>query len=801
MEQSFDYKNLFDIIAELRLKQVQIACIASVFLSCTSSLLATSAPQTLQLQEFSEDMDLVDSGLQQWFDEVKQYPDLGEMTPSQLQQFIKGQPEATALLLSLKKARKASGKERKAQIAAVSREVVRANDLGRLKDSPIYAELLNEVIQADELTPADSAKLEHSLAQTSKQSCSFQDHVIRRLDIRDRDRLSPAEVKDYLALISEFRSFEFREKALSNLLELADEKEHASLKKELAAAVSPFPQLVADQKWLFEQDLNTSKSIQKVLARFKEAVSKRKCDTAKKYLVSVVQNDKAANLFQEVEAATLKLEGCFRRKGHRERISFLTRMEPYLGKTYGFPGRELVLRRQALIYWSRDEFTKTRTILNGLLAEAKKTNNQEILSRTLYTMARVDENEGKLDLAQINYATFIESFPGSEHVDEAMTSLLTLHTSAGEFTKALSFAKRLIDQETTKSIDDRDSSLLSMSLFWAGKLNLQLGNRILAQEYWRRVASEYYSTFYGAMGHYMLEALLDKTLVLQPVRVPAFKKESLFKDFNRDDLVTLKKVDHLLEIGLKREAGCEINNFTAESGDNRRQLFQAMYLYASGEWLAAIRKYVRLPRSFRHTLPRGMERLLFPRAYADTVERFAKKLSVEPAYVYAIIRQESVFNPRARSPVGATGLMQLMPATARLEGRRLSSNYLGYTGISDLKKRSRQKSKLMEAETNLALGIHHVYSLYNKYQNPIFVLTSYNANPRATKRWKENIDSSDALAFVERIPYKETRSYVKLVMRNYFYYKRWYEKGRSDSPFMEFLAPKALELAKLKTLE
>ena len=71
-----------------------------------------------------------------------------------------------------------------------------------------------------------------------------------------------------------------------------------------------------------------------------------------------------------------------------------------------------------------------------------------------------------------------------------------------------------------------------------------------------------------------------------------------------------------------------------------------------------------------------MERLLFPRAYASTVKRYAKKLDVDPAYVFAIIRQESVFNPKARSPVGATGLMQLMPATARLEARSLRRDYV-----------------------------------------------------------------------------------------------------------------------------
>ncbi|MFY7928846.1 MAG: hypothetical protein ACOVS5_08230, partial [Oligoflexus sp.] len=78
------------------------------------------------------------------------------------------------------------------------------------------------------------------------------------------------------------------------------------------------------------------------------------------------------------------------------------------------------------------------------------------------------------------------------------------------------------------------------------------------------------------------------------------------------------------------------------------------------------------------------------------------------------------------------------------------------------------------------------------YKNPVFVLTSYNANPRATERWISNIDSDDMLVFIERIPYRETRSYVKLVMRNYFYYKRWYEGPDASLPLFQSLLPKAL---------
>ena len=103
-------------------------------------------------------------------------------------------------------------------------------------------------------------------------------------------------------------------------------------------------------------------------------------------------------------------------------------MEKHLDEQYGFQGREIVLRRKALIYWSRDKFEKTHEILNLLLSEAKKLNDNKILSRTIYTKARVDENEGKIDQAIASYERFVLNFGDSENVGEAMTSLVMLHT-------------------------------------------------------------------------------------------------------------------------------------------------------------------------------------------------------------------------------------------------------------------------------------------------------------------------------------------------------------------------------------
>ena len=136
--------------------------------------------------------------------------------------------------------------------------------------------------------------------------------------------------------------------------------------------------------------------------------------------------------------------------------------------------------------------------------------------------------------------------------------------------------------------------------------------------------------------------------------------------------------------------------------------------------------------------------------------------------------------------------MQLMPGTARVEARRLGRSYLPKRDRRRLLRSARSRKNLFDAETNLALGVHHVHRLLEKYGNPIFVLTSYNANPRATERWKQNLPSDDLLAFIERIPYRETKTYVKLVLRNYFYYKRWYTGPTNKMRHLDLIAENLL---------
>ncbi|RZA13633.1 MAG: hypothetical protein EOP10_29410, partial [Proteobacteria bacterium] len=425
----------------------------------------------------------------------------------------------------------------------------------------------------------------------------------------------------------------------------------------------------------------------------------------------------------------------------------------------------------------------------------------EVHADALFTYARIIENEGNFAEAEQKFKDFVQMYPKDAKVNEALSETIIIAAIQKETDEALNAALNLIQIENRKPSNDRDTATLPMALYWAGKTYYEKGEKKRAEFFWQRLSQEFYSTFYGALGQLALEKLNNKVYFLPPTQVPMFSRAEMLKDFPKPDRAILERAETLLVGGLKTEANCEINEIAASSGNDHRLLAKAIFQYASNDWLAAVKSYQNLSKSYRATLPKGMERILFPRSYANFVDHYAKKLGVDPHFANAIIRQESVFNPKAQSPVGARGLMQMMPATARMEARSAESPYVDADKRGLVAGALSDERNLSDPETNVMLGVHHVNRLLQKYKHPVFVLTSYNANPRATERWLANIDSSDLILFIERIPYKETRSYVKLVMRNYFYYKRWYEGPNSNMALMESLLPSRLVAESKKNAE
>ncbi len=161
-------------------------------------------------------------------------------------------------------------------------------------------------------------------------------------------------------------------------------------------------------------------------------------------------------------------------------------------------------------------------------------------------------------------------------------------------------------------------------------------------------------------------------------------------------------------------------------------------------------------------LTRSTLELLYPKGAIEVVRPQAGNL--DPYLILSLIRQESAFNPRAKSPTGALGLMQIQPSTGRFLDRRVS------------------KKKLAEPETNVRLGVKYFHMLLKRYNQDVeLALAAYNAGPERISEWQRRYPVADRLLFLDLLPIRETREYVSSIARNYYWYSRLYaEETRAN---------------------
>jgi soluble lytic murein transglycosylase len=165
----------------------------------------------------------------------------------------------------------------------------------------------------------------------------------------------------------------------------------------------------------------------------------------------------------------------------------------------------------------------------------------------------------------------------------------------------------------------------------------------------------------------------------------------------------------------------------------------------------------------------------FPLAYHDRVLEQARDKDLDPAWMYAIVRQESAFIADARSPAGALGLMQIMPGTGRKIGR-------------SLERPLKNREQLLDADISLEFGSTYLRNLLDQLNgHPVLAAAAYNAGPHRVERWQPAQRSVSADLWIENIPYRETREYVRRVIAYTAIYER--RLGRKSVRLSERLMP------------
>ena len=157
-------------------------------------------------------------------------------------------------------------------------------------------------------------------------------------------------------------------------------------------------------------------------------------------------------------------------------------------------------------------------------------------------------------------------------------------------------------------------------------------------------------------------------------------------------------------------------------------------------------------------------KIIYPIKYNNFVELYAKEYQVDEYLVYALIKAESNFNPKAVSGKEAKGLMQLVTSTACDVARNLGLNLT----------EEEVEEKLLNVDFNINLGTKYLSILLEKYESIELALTAYNAGIGTVDNWIEEGTIKDDGSDVENIPYKETNQYVRKILRDYKIYRELY---------------------------
>ena len=234
----------------------------------------------------------------------------------------------------------------------------------------------------------------------------------------------------------------------------------------------------------------------------------------------------------------------------------------------------------------------------------------------------------------------------------------------------------------------------------------------------------------------------------------------------------LRLAYELTALGANREARLEIQKNASDRNRKYADAILADLHYNEGAMILAHR-YIR--RAFpeiatvrQDEVPPHFLRLYYPLKYEEIIREAAEEQKLDPYLVMALIHQESAFTPTVRSRVGATGLMQLMPATARELSNRL------YAAFAE--------SRLENPEVNIELGTHYLRSLIREVGGTVeLALAAYNAGPGNVRKWRRENPRKPLDEFIESIPYDETRGYVKRITLLRSSYERLHDDLSSGS--------------------
>jgi len=296
---------------------------------------------------------------------------------------------------------------------------------------------------------------------------------------------------------------------------------------------------------------------------------------------------------------------------------------------------------------------------------------------------------------------------------------------------------------------DSNSTEALAAAYWAGRSFAALGDKSRGNARWRSIISKEPLSYYAVLA----AKRLDTTLVASDRSPSNYGKVPAID-------TAMNRIVELRDVGMDVEAGFENDRLFRDALSNPTRMVATAHALAGSDQAS---RSIALGRRAIDEIGRSPEnyRLYFPVLERETLIASSKENGLDPVLVAALIRQESNFNPLATSPAGARGLMQLMPAV----GKTVAES----KGIGPW-----DPQLLYEPATNIKLGTAHLSGLARKYPDVVKVLAAYNAGESRVEKWSSKTGAADPEVFTERIPFVETRDYVRTILRNRAYYQALY---------------------------
>jgi soluble lytic murein transglycosylase len=373
----------------------------------------------------------------------------------------------------------------------------------------------------------------------------------------------------------------------------------------------------------------------------------------------------------------------------------------------------------------------------------------------LLLKAKLLEAAGRLPEAEAVYQSLPAEYPDDEEAGAALWRLGWLAWFRGAHADAAGLWGRLATIRGGQHYREA-------AAYWIARAREERGEREAAQREYVRLLQDAPRSYYGVLasrrGARPLAA--GAAASAPPVALPADPLEPLRGD------PRWARADALRAVGLREFAEEEFEEIARHSSGEPRRLYalSAAYVQDARYHLALriLRRYFQaVARAGLAAAPRLFWEMFYPMGWRAELSDAASRWSVDPFLVAAVVREESSFHPQARSRVGARGLMQLMPETARpmAQARRMA-----FSG-GDL---------LDDPAANLELGTAYLAGLLRQFGDPRLAVAAYNAGPARVREWWAARRSDDVEVWVEQIPYTETRGFVKRVMLSWDEYRRLY---------------------------